>query len=187
MTEPYNENGISLSPGDFKAAVEFMGSRPINVSIDNEGLIFENMGRKSIIAFNCLADINSFKDAHWTINQAELRDLAALIPSDTIFWDRRKLDLEFEVENYEKRVGHVQKSYKVIDKEGHKAYYQAREKLWAEDPEYRSLRRLEEEAKAHVFEFGAFFFSDKVEFYLSVNEVADIALLTVGLKEKTQS
>ncbi len=179
MIEPYNETGISLSPGEFKAAVEFMDRGPINVSVDETGLCFKNGKKGSRMVYEAVPYITAFKDAHWTVSQELLMDLAALIPSDTIFWERRKLDLEFEIDRYETHVGNIQVSLNLNDHDRQYAYQRAQDKLWAKDPEYRSLRRLEEDAKAHVYDFGAFFYPDKIEFYLSVNSIADVAWLTV--------
>lgn len=172
MQEPYSDTGTSLSAGDFRKSIDFLDG-DVEISVGCEGLKLRSGLKRSTVIFTDAnpTPLTSLDEKTWILEHDCLMSIAKLISEDVGYWESLVACIELNLEHYEGR------------KLPRHADWKAREDLWYCDPVYRKMRSEHDKAKCHIPSFGCFLYPDKIEFYLSHNDFADVA--TIAIMSKT--
>lgn len=125
---------LTISPGDFRIAVDFMSNhQSIELSLIDSGVAYKALGegkpRAGIIAIIEGEPNKKWRGHSWIVGVADLKRIAAVIPSDTWQWEKRRVLLDANTDKFLTDVSHAKT----------KTLHIAHEETWSCNPEYRDF------------------------------------------------
>lgn len=183
-------DSLSLRAGSFRLAVEAIPDRDGEVDIDFDSHYMNlrqvNFYSKAALSDEDVADQIKYR---WEgISVPALRNIARMIPGDTLYWTNRSLDLEIEIEEFETNVLNILKPRRefadddALFKRKKKEYDQQLKQEWAERAEYRRLKERLDEARAHIQGMGVIPTKEGFEFYIYTDEFEGEAMWIIPAK-----
>lgn len=160
---------LIFSAGEFKAAMDLMTGPVVRITYDKGCHALKFQCTSQYACYVHLVDMDNSEDDEkeldgllWYVTRCQLQPIAQLIPADTLLWEKRALSLDGEIRDYDLYMGRIKNRM-----DSRKEDDRIRRQLWAENPEYRQLKRQLTEAKDHIIDFDVMFCPGaEIEFFI---------------------